>query len=138
LFANVRPSYNGQKVWIRDPNAPGGIRLNPAAFFIPTGYAQGNLGRNALRGFSFGQLDMSLRRVISLGERMQMNIAASGYNILNHPNFSNPSSMEGANMSSPNFGVATRMMNQGLGGGVNSLYRSGGARSMELSLRFQF
>ena len=138
LFANVRPSYNGQPVWIYDSKAPGGRRLNPAAFTIPSGYAQGNLGRNALRGFSFGQLDLSLRRVVPITERLQMSFAAQGYNILNHPNFANPSPMEGGNMSSPNFGVATRMMNQSFGGGVNSLYRSGGARSMELSLRLQF
>jgi len=138
LFANVRPSYNGKAVWISDPQAPGGRRLNPAAFYIDDGYAQGNLGRNALRGFSFGQLDLSLRRVLPITERLQMSIAAQGYNILNHPNFANPSPMEGGNMSSPNFGVVTRMMNQGGGGGVNSLYRSGGARSMELSLRLQF
>jgi hypothetical protein len=30
------------------------------------------------------------------------------------------------------------MLGQGFGGGVNSLYRSGGPRSMELSLRLQF
>ena len=138
LFANVRPSWNGKAIWISDPHVPGGRRLNPAAFEIPDGYAQGNLGRNALRGFSFGQLDLSLRRVIRIGERMQMNLAAQGYNVLNHPNFANPSPMEGGNMASPNFGIVTRMMNQSFGGGVNSLYRSGGARSMELSLRFQF
>ena len=79
-----------------------------------------------------------MRRVVPITERLQMSFAAQGYNILNHPNFANPSPMEGGNMSSPNFGVATRMMNQSFGGGVNSIYRSGGARSMELSLRLQF
>jgi len=138
LFANVRPSYNGKAIWISDSHVPGGRRLNPAAFYISDGYQQGNLGRNTLRGFSFGQLDLSLRRVIPISERWQMSVAAQGYNVLNHPNFANPSPMEGANMASPNFGIVTRMMNQGLGGGVNSLYRSGGARSMELSLRLGF
>jgi hypothetical protein len=46
--------------------------------------------------------------------------------------------MEGGNMSSPNFGVMTRMMNQSFGGGVSSLYRSGGPRSMEFSVKLQF
>jgi hypothetical protein len=138
LFASVRPDWDGLPIWIADPHAPGGQRLNPAAFFIPTGYTQGNMGRNALRGFSFAQLDLSVRRVIRIAERCQMSIAVQGYNVLNHPNFANPSPMEGANMASPDFGVATRMMNQSFGGGVNSLYRSGGARSMELVLRFQF
>ena len=139
LFAQVRPDYVGGKdVWIADSNVPGGRRVNKAAFSIPSGYAQGNLGRNALRGFSFAQLDLSLRRTVPISGRLQLNVAAQGYNIFNHPNFANPSPFEGGNMSSPNFGIATQMMNQSFGGGVNQLYRSGGPRSMELSIRVQF
>ena len=137
LFAQVRPMYNGRAIWISDPHAPGGRRINSAAFFIPSGYSQGNMGRNSLRGFSAGQLDLSLRRMIPITERCSLSIAAQGYNILNHPNFANPSPFEGANMSSPDFGVMTRMLNQS-GGGGNSLYSPGGSRSMELSLRLQF
>jgi hypothetical protein len=139
LFAQVRPNVvSGQAIWIVDSKVPGGRRVNKAAFSLPSGYAQGNLGRNALRGFSFGQLDLSLRRTIPITGRFQLNIAAQGYNILNHPNFANPSPLEGGNMSSPNFGVVTQMMNQSFGGGVNQLYRSGGPRSMEFSIRAQF
>jgi len=138
LFAEVRPNLTGLPIWIDDPKVPGGKRLNIAAFSAPTGYAQGDLGRNALRGFGFSQLDLSLRRMIPITERYQIGIAAEGYNILNHPNFANPSPLEGANMSSPNFGIVTQMMNQAFGGGVNPLFRSGGSRSMELSVRLQF
>ena len=138
MFAQVRPSYTGKPIWISDPNVPGGRRLNRAAFSTPTGYAQGNMGRNSLRGFWFSQLDLSLRRMIPITDRFQINVAAQGYNVLNHPNFANPSPMEGGNMSSPNFGVMTRMMNQSAGGGVSSLYHSGGPRSMEFSVKLQF
>lgn len=138
LFAQVRPNYNGLPIWIRDSTVPGGSRLNINAFVAPTGYAQGNLGRNALRGFSFSQLDLSLRRMIPITERYQISLAAQGFNIFNHPNFANPSPLEGGNMSSPSFGIVTHMMNQAFGGGVNALYRFGGSRSMELSLRLQF
>ena len=139
LFAQVRPDYvGGEDLWIVDSNVPGGKRLNKDAFSIPDGYTQGNLGRNSLRGFGFGQLDLALRRTVPISERVQLSISAQGFNITNHPNFANPSSQEGANMSSPNFGVMTRMLYQGFGGGVNSLYRSGGPRSMELALRLEF
>jgi hypothetical protein len=139
LFAQIRPDVvYGEALWIQDPKVPGGKRLNLAAFSIPTGYTQGDLGRNALRGFGFAQLDLSLRRMIPITERYQIGIAAEGYNILNHPNFANPSPFEGANMSSPSFGIVTQMTNQSFGGGVNPLFRSGGSRSMELSLRLQF
>jgi hypothetical protein len=138
LFATVRPSYVGGAIWIDDPNAPGGRRLNQDAFIIPCGYAQGNMGRNELRGFPFAQLDLSLRRMIPINERFHFSIALEGFNVTNHPNFANPSPLEGANIASPDFGVVTQMLNQSLGGGGNSLYRFGGPRSMELALRLQF
>jgi hypothetical protein len=138
LFAQVRPSHNTLPIWVSDPHAPGGRRLNKAAFVIPTGFEQGNLGRNSFRGFSFAQLDLSLRRSIPITERYSISFAAQAYNALNHPNFANPTPSEGANMSSPDFGVMTRMLNQSFGGGVNAAYRSGGPRSVEFSLRFQF
>jgi hypothetical protein len=138
LFAQVRPNYNGDPVWLKDPRVPGGKRLNLAAFPLPSNYGQGSLGRNALRGFSFKQVDLSLRREIPIGERWRINLAAAGYNILNHPNFANPTPLEGENMSSPDFGIVTQMMNQTFGGGVNPLYRQGGSRSLEFSVRLQF
>jgi hypothetical protein len=76
--------------------------------------------------------------MIPITDRFQINVAAQGYNVLNHPNFANPSPMEGGNMSSPNFGVMTRMLSQAGGGGVSSLYHSGGPRSMEFSVKLQF
>ena len=138
LFAFVRPSYVGGAIWIDNPEAPGGRELNSAAFITPCGYAQGNMGRNELRGLPFVQLDLALRRVIPITERYRFSIAMEGFNALNHPNFANPSSLQGANLASPDFGVVTQMYNQTFGGGVNALYRSGGPRSMELSLRLQF
>ena len=138
LFAYVRPSYVGGSIWISDPAAPGGRKLNNAAFLIPCGYNQGNMGRNELRGFGFFQTDLALRRVIPITERYRLSISAEAFNALNHPNFANPSPLEGANLASPDFGVVTQMLNQSYGGGVNALYRPGGPRSMELALRLQF
>ena len=137
LFAQVRPDYTGQPIWISDPDAPGGKKLNPAAFAVPTNkYAQGDLGRNTLRGFDFSQVDLSVRRQILLSEKWRLNISAQAFNIFNHPNFANPSAMDSSNLSSPAFGVATRTVGGGVGGG--SLYQSGGPRSIELVARFQF
>jgi hypothetical protein len=139
LFSMVRPDYvYGEDLWIADTKVPGGKRLNKDAFELPDGYTQGNLGRNALRGFGFGQLDLAIRRDFPITDSWRVSVALQGYNITNHPNFANPSSQEGANMSSPNFGIMTQMLNQGFGGGMSSIYRSGGPRSMELSLRLQF
>jgi carboxypeptidase family protein len=138
LFAQVRPNYNGLAVWIPNPNVPGGQELNLAAFNIVTGFAQGNLGRNVLRGFGAQQLDLSLRRAFPITERLVLSLSAQAYNVFNHPNFANPSPLEGANLASPNFGVVTEMLNQSFGGAVNSLFRTGGPRSIELAVRLRF
>jgi len=138
LFAQVRPNYNGLPVWIPNSFAPGHQQLNIAAFDIVSGFSQGNLGRNALRGFGAQQLDLGLRRAIPITERLVLSLAVQAYNVSNHPNFANPSPLEGANLASPNFGVVTQMLNQSFGGAVNSLFRSGGPRSIEISVRLRF
>ncbi len=138
-FAQVRPNYDGDyEPWIKDSSAPGGRRLNPEAFTVPEGFAQGNLGRNALRGFKALQLDLALRKQLSFGEKMKVNIFAQGFNIFNQANFANPSTQEGANLASPIFGYATRTLNQSGGGGAGSMYRIGGPRTMQVGLRFTF
>jgi hypothetical protein len=134
LFAQVRPDYNGLPVWISDPTVPGGRRLNRDAFESPSGYAQGNLGRNSIRGFGTSQMDLSLRRQMRLGERRNLTFSMQAFNLLNRPSFANPTRNEGASMTSANFGVASRSQAQGAG----TVYQSGGPRSLQAALRFQF
>ena len=138
LFGQIRPSTTGKPIWVDDTTVAGGKRVNKDAFFIPSGYQQGTLGRNSLRGFLLYQVDLSLRKNIRITERVSLSLGAQTYNLMNHANFANPSPLAGANLSSPNFGVSTSMVNQGYGGGLNSLYRTGGPRSMELSIKLQF
>lgn len=134
----IYPNYTGQPVYISDPNAPGGRRLNSAAFAQPTSYVQGTLGPNAVRGFRLLQADVSLRRQIPLGERWNAQFSVEGFNILNNPNFANPLAAGNANLASGTFGIASTMLNQGSGSAVNSLYQNGGPRSLQLALRLQF
>ncbi len=46
--------------------------------------------RNQYVGPHFFDLDMALFKNFKLGERVQLGIGAQAYNVLNHPNFSNP------------------------------------------------
>jgi hypothetical protein len=138
VFAQVRPNTTGKPIWIDDPTVAGGRRVSKDAFSIPTGFQQGNMIRNSLRGFLLYQADLSLRKNIRITERFHLSFAAQAYNLSNHTNFANPSPLAGANFSSPNFGVSTSLVNQGFGGGMNSLYRTGGPRSMELTIKLQF
>lgn len=138
LFAQVRPNYNGLPVWVDDPSAPGGRRLNRDAFTSPSGFGQGNLGRNSIRGFGLTQLDLTLRREVRLAEQRSLHVSVQAFNVFNQANFANLTRNEGANMTSANFGVANRMQNQGIGGGFSAVSRTGGPRSVQLALRLQF
>lgn len=93
-------------------------------------------GRNAIRGFAMMQLDFSLRREIRISEAWRIHLAAQGFNIFNSPSFANPARDEGADMAAANFGVSSRTV--GGAGFGSSLFRTGGPRSLQLSLRLQF
>jgi hypothetical protein len=130
----TRPDLiTGQPIWLNGPQYPGGKALNPAAFALPSTPRQGTLGRNAIHGFGASQFDTSIQRKFKFTERVGLLFRADAFNVFNHPNFFNP---EG-NLGSPNFGKATQMLNQGLGG-LNSLYQIGGPRSLQLSLKLFF
>ncbi len=139
FFASVRPDLTGAPVWITDNKAPGGKRLNRAAFTTPANGYQGNLGRNVLRGFDAMQADLAVRRQFPIGDRFNLQLRLDAFNALNHPNFANPSSQKGASFQSPFFGVSTQMLySAGIGGGMNPSQTAGGPRSVQFSLRLQF
>jgi len=130
----------GVPFYLYPSSAPGGKVINPAAFTTPVpATAQGNLGRNALRGFSATQWDITVRRQFRFTERFSLQFRGDFFNILNHPNFGNPINY----MTSPQFGQSTQMLNNYLGGGgqsggLNPLYQVGGPRSIQLALKLQF
>ncbi len=126
----------GVPLYLTDTNSPGGRRLNPAAFDGSTPVAalrQGTLGRDALRGFGATQLDISVRREFRLLERFSLQVRADAFNLLNHPNFDNPTAI----LTDPNFGRSTQMLGTGLGG-LSALYQVGGSRSAQLALKLIF
>jgi len=124
----------GQPFWIATPGAPGGKALNAAAFTSPPAGQQGNEKRNDIPGFGLTQIDMSVGRKFALTERLSLQFRADAFNLLNHPNFTNPLAYIG-------FGVAFLQsfttLNNGLGG-LNPLFQVGGPRSFQLSLRLTF
>ncbi len=132
---NVVP---GQPFYISNPTAPGGKIINKAAFTVPAS-GQGDLGRNALRGFGASQVDFTLQRMFKLSERFSLKTSADFFNIFNHPQFGAPINY----MTSPQFGYSTQTLNSWLGsggqnGGLNPLYQIGGPRSIQLALKLQF
>ena len=120
--------------WIRDSSAPGGQLLNPAAFAIPGTVRQGTEGRNDIPGFGLTQADVSLGRQFPIRERLKLQFRADVFNLLNHPNFTNPI---GVVQFGPVYLSSMEMLNNGLGG-LNPLFQQGGPRSMQLSAKITF
>jgi hypothetical protein len=140
LLATRPDLVPGVPIWIVDPSAAGGRRLNPAAFAPPAAGEQGDAGRNRLRGFPFSQVDLGLRRAWHLRDPLRLSFRVEAFNVLNHPNFLNPLARD--RLGDLNFGRSTQMANRGFGGlqgpALQQFYESGGPRSMQLSLRLEF
>ena len=135
----ARPDVvTGVPLYLPDGNVAGGRRFNASAFVVPVEQRQGTLERNALRGFSLSQWDVSMARAFFLSKTMNLQFRADAFNVLNHPNFADPS----GNLSSGQlFGVSTAMANSpfnGITNGLIPLYRIGGPRSLQVSLKFNF
>jgi hypothetical protein len=164
-LANVRPDVvpgqpfylsGSQCVSVLGPPCAGGKGLNPAAFKSPsldpsTGnpLRQGNLGRNALRGFGATQWDFAVHRDFPIRESVKLQFRAEMFNVLNHPNLGPPV----GDLGSPQallsqFGQSQTMLGQSLSGAgqfgsvgngsFSPLYQIGGPRSVQLALKLQF
>jgi hypothetical protein len=136
----------GQPIWIEDAAAPGGRRLNPAAFVAPASGRQGTLGRNALRSFPTRQVDFALRRTFGIGEKFKIQVRGEAFNVFNWTNFGFPAASCGTLCSLPGFGSPTATLGRSLSGntatnqtgpsaGFNSLYQVGGPRSLQFALK---
>jgi len=128
----------GQPLWILDNTVPGGRIVNVNAFVSAPAGQQGNEGRNIIPGFGLTQVDLSMARKFPLGEKMSVQFRADAFNVLNHPNFANPTNPFFITpTTSTNFLKSTQMLSRGLGG-LNQLFQQGGPRSFQFSLRLTF
>jgi hypothetical protein len=146
-ITQIRPDVlPGQALYLSG-NFPGGKAFNSSAFVPPptdpnTGepLRQGDLGRNALRGFGALEWDFAVHRDFPIHEAVKLQFRAEMFNVLNHPNFGPPV----GDISQPNFGLSTQMLAQSLGGanvgggGFSPLYQIGGPRSIQFALKLTF
>jgi hypothetical protein len=72
------------------PCTNGGTISGAASDCLPGTRHYGNLGRNALQGPSFKQWDLAIYKNTKISERLALQLRAEFFNLLNHPNFSNP------------------------------------------------
>ncbi|MCL4854107.1 MAG: hypothetical protein KJZ78_22335, partial [Bryobacteraceae bacterium] len=81
------------------------------------------------------QTDLAVRRDFLLSERFRLQFRAEAFNVWNQPVFGSIYSQLSNGVVL--FGTASNTLNSQLGG-LNSLYQSGGPRSMQLALRLHF
>ncbi len=163
--ADVRPDLvPGQPIYLHGsacvavlgPPCAGGLGFNPAAFTPPpldpsTGnpLRQGDLGRNALRGFGVAQWDFAMHREFPIHERLKLQFRAELFNVLNHPNFGQPvGALGGPQSLNPQFGQSQAILAQSLSGAqyagsvgngsLSSLYQMGAPRSVQFALKLTF
>ena len=146
---------------IRRPNIVPGVNpylkqglqyLNPAAFSVPAAGTFGNARRNNLSGPNLSQLDLTLQKEFAFTERTRLKFTGDIYNVLNHPNFSNPGTVrlsQGIPASTsltgsvqPGTPEASSTNGNGSFGQLTSTVTNqvgiGGARQIQLSLRLLF
>jgi hypothetical protein len=142
-----RPNLTGQPLYIADSTVASGRRLNQAAFdFTLAPPAMGSLGRNALRGENFWQVDLGIHRDFKIKERVNLQLRGEAFNLFNHPNFLYPNvvnavrNANGTITSSPLFGriSSSAARAYSAGGGYSPLFQSGGPRSIQLAFRLSF
>jgi hypothetical protein len=103
------------------------VWFNPAAFSTPANGTWGNLGRYIASGPHNYEIDSGLQKRFHLTERLNLNFRASAFNLLNNPQWANPS----GNASSSSFGRITSVLNTGATG-------TGAPRRVEFMLRAEF
>jgi hypothetical protein len=137
--------------------------LNLSSFAAPCGWASigdpndasesncvagtrhfGSEGRNALRGPSFKEFNFSVFKDTAITERLSLQLRADFFNVLNHPNFSNPLLPNFiADVGSPNpatgrhsgYYPITATGDVGIG---NPFLGGGGPRGIQLAAKFTF
>lgn len=161
--ANQRPNVvPNQPYWLNESGEPGGRVINAAAFAPPaTTFTQGNLGRNALRGFDVWQEDFALRREFPIHDNLNLLFRAEAFNVFNHPLFGDVGINDGRNIlyggcttngiqivassctPTSYFGISSETLAASLGGGgadggYSSLYQIGAPRSLQFALKLRF
>jgi hypothetical protein len=72
------------------PCTTNGPANGAAADCVPGTRHFGSLGRNALQGPPFKQWDLAIYKGTQISEHLNLQLRAEFFNVLNHPNFSNP------------------------------------------------
>lgn len=101
--------------------------LNPAAFAQNATGTFGNLGRYAIYGPGTFEFDAAVSRLFALTERWRLEARAEGFNVINHTNFSNPTT----GLNNTSFGRISSTQSSGPG-------QQGSNRILQFALKLHF
>ncbi|MGA3188660.1 MAG: TonB-dependent receptor [Bryobacteraceae bacterium] len=108
--------------------------INQGVADAPIGF--GNLGRNAIIGPGYSNLDFAIVRNFRFRERMNFQIRGDAYDLLNHPNFTSPvTTLAGTDVSTFKT-IGT--LGQITGGTRTPSGDFGSSRQIQLALKLQF
>jgi len=121
--ANLNGSYT-----VLDKHGDAGPYFDPSAFSQPQGANFGNTGRNEFRGPGAWNIDFSLFRAFPVtGNGRRFEFRMEVFNLLNHPNWGNPTTDVNDSQFGQTFSVGTGARDAGTG-----------ERQIRLGVRFQF
>ena len=122
--ANTPDNSGGNKVWFTNPAAFSGRQHGSS--FAPLYIAPGSSGRNNFYGPGFVGFDLVVSKVVKFTERFNAELRVEGYNIFNHPHFSNQNN----GLTSSTFGLISST--------VSRSDATTSARQMQVGLKFNF
>jgi hypothetical protein len=110
------------------------------SILLPPAYGSyGTTPQNIFRDAGFKNWDLSVTKLFSIKERLKAEFRAEFFNVLNHPDFSNPSGGPGGGVGDPSGGPPF-----GFSGLTPDTYSSnpqlgsGGSRAMQLGLKLSW
>ena len=118
-----------------------GCFIKGNSILLPPAYGTfGTMGRNIFRGPSFSEWDLSVVKPFHFGERLTAQLRGEVFNVINHPNFANPWGASGTygnvDPTSPGtFGCGCATPDVA---GANPVIGTGGARAIQVGLKFLF
>jgi Carboxypeptidase regulatory-like domain/TonB-dependent Receptor Plug Domain len=123
-------------VYLHEYADGGRLLLNANAFLPPKEGLVGDTTRNEFRGPGLYSVDFSLGRTFHPAEAWRFTVRADAFNILNHANLNNPSSVLGS--ANGQFGVSLYGRKDAGNGFPGSVPLDETARQIQLSLRVEF
>ena len=136
ILHGINTLSNGGSAWF-DPTAfapPPCQSATPTAA-CPNGQQLGNVGRNALTGPGFFNLNLTLAKDTKLTERVGMQIRLETFNTTNTAQFGNPNG-SCCTANNANFGFVTGVLNAGSNG--SEISGVGVNRYLQLGVKFTF